>query len=82
MFHVSHYGKVALSAKAWSFVDTHCVHINMREDQQYGSPLGYMSITAEQARILAHQLQVAAEQCDIASQQAEQPQVVTLAAAA
>ena len=61
MFILSDYGTTRVTANDFRFADSSVVHI------RFGA--GYISVSADAARTLAHQLQIAAERCDNPSQE-------------
>jgi len=70
MFHVSHFDRVRLSAKAFHALVSgapNTVHVNIRTADD--SPMGWASISIADARELAAQLLVAADACDSVSHQ-------------
>lgn len=67
MISLSHWSKIHATAKAWQGT-LPAVHINLRNaDEEFSLGLGYLSITADNARVLAHQLVVAAERLEAAA---------------
>lgn len=70
MISLSHWSKIHASAKAWTGT-LPAVHINLRNaDEEFSLGLGYLSISPDNARVLAHQLMVAAETLEAEPQRA------------
>lgn len=64
MISLSHWSKIHATAQAWQGT-LPAVHINLRNaDEEFSLGLGYLSISADNARVLAHQLMVAAAKLD------------------
>lgn len=67
MLSLTNYGTTKATADAWNGIMP-AVHINLAEPGKYcDNGIGWIAISPDNARTLAHQLQVAAERVDAAA---------------